>query len=769
MDDKWSLSREAYRERPCPSVTGAAASAREETTVITTSCSNNCGGRCILRVHVRGGAVIRIETDPSPDIPDRPALRACLRGRSYRQILYHPDRLKYPLKRVGTRGEGKFERISWDEATTIVAARIKRVHETYGLYSIYNNYARGVRGLNNSPFWVNRLISLYTGDYLEFYGTYSSGQTSYATPLTYGTVMTGSHRKTWQDSKLIILAGHNPAETVFGTNTMYYLRLAKEAGARIIAIDPRYTDTAIALADEWIPIRPTTDSALFAAMAQVMIAENLHDQRFLDTYCLGFDEEHLPEGTDPGESFKAYVLGQADGQAKTPEWAAPITGIPAERIRRLAREYATSKPAALIQGFGQQRHANGEQSVRAAAALACMTGNVGIRGGWASGHGGRPGSVAYGTIPIPGGHVKISCFIWTDAVVRGKEMTAEKDLIQGIDRLPCNIKMIINPGGNALINQHSHINRTRRILEDEDMVEFIVASDLFMTPSARFADILLPAADQFERENIVMPWGQGEHLIYMKRIVEPPGECRDEYEWLCEVAEKLGIGERFHEGKDIVGWLRSFTGPTAEAHPDFPGFDRFREEGVFRTGHDGPLVAFAAQIADPEHHKFATPSGKIEIFSRRLHDRNNPAEVPAAPRYVPAFDGPEDPRKERYPLQLTGWHVKRRVHSLHDNNPWMTEAGRQELWINPLDAGARGIADDDPIRVFNDRGVTLTRAKVTTRIMPGVVALPQGSWYTPDAEGRDTNGAINMLTTQRGSYMSNSNPQHTNLVEVEKA
>ncbi|HEY6837954.1 MAG TPA: molybdopterin dinucleotide binding domain-containing protein, partial [Geobacteraceae bacterium] len=161
--------------------------------------------------------------------------------------------------------------------------------------------------------------------------------------------------------------------------------------------------------------------------------------------------------------------------------------------------------------------------------------------------------------------------------------------------------------------------------------------------------------------------------------------------------------------------------------------------------------------------------GKIEIFSPRLYGRKNPAHVPAVARYVPAFEGPEDPLREKYPLQLIGWHIKRRAHSNHDNNPWMTEAARQEVWINPEDAALRGIADDDLVRVFNDRGTTETRARVTARIMPGVAALPQGSWYTPNKEGVDENGAINILTTQRGSYMSNSNPQHTNLVDIVKA
>ncbi|HEY6837952.1 MAG TPA: molybdopterin-dependent oxidoreductase, partial [Geobacteraceae bacterium] len=581
-----------------------------DTEVFATTCTNNCGGRCLINVHIREGQVVRIESDQSADEPGGfLAMRACLRGRSYRQILYHPDRLKYPQKRVGKRGEGRFERITWDEATTIIAGEIRRVTAKYGALSLYNNYARGARGTNNSPYWVNRLLSLYAGDYLEFYGTYSSGQSSYATPLTYGTLATGSHRETWQKSKLIILMGSNPAEMISGTNTMYYLRLAKEAGARIVAVDPRYSDTAVAVADEWIPIRPTTDSALLSAMAYVIVSEGLHNQHFLDTYCVGFDEEHLPSDVPAGNSYRAYLFGETDGEVKTPEWAEKITGIPAERIRGLAREYATSKPAALILGLGQQRHANGEQSVRSATVLASLTGNVGVEGGWASGSGGRGVGVHVGSIPVPGGNTKISCFLWTDAVLRGTLMTAKKDRIQGAERLPANIKLIINPGGNSLINQHSDINRTRKILEDESLVEFIVASDIFLTPSARFADLLLPAASQYERDNIMVAMG-GDTAYYNRPLVAPLYECRDEYDWLSDVAEKLGIKEEFTEGRSIVAWMRHLCEPTAAAHPDFPGFDEFRRRGVFRTRYTGPRVAFADQIADPENHKFPTPSGK---------------------------------------------------------------------------------------------------------------------------------------------------------------
>ena len=306
MSDNWSLSRRSFLKwtGALAGATAAAGglsaagispfsatevSAEPETQVIPTGCSNNCGGRCVIRAHVKDGVLTRIESDPDPDTKEQMALRGCLRGRSYRQIVYHPDRLKYPMKRVGKRGEGKFERISWDEATTMIANEIKRINEKHGALSIHPLYASGNSGAVAGTSFIKRLLGLYTGDYLNYYGTYSSGQTRYATPYTYGTSNSGNHRADWANSKLIILDGFNPAETVFGTNTMYYLRKAKEAGAKIIVIDPRYTDTALTLADEWIPIRPGTDSALIDAMAYTMIQENLHDQAFLDKYCLGFD------------------------------------------------------------------------------------------------------------------------------------------------------------------------------------------------------------------------------------------------------------------------------------------------------------------------------------------------------------------------------------------------------------------------------------------------------------------------------------------------
>ena len=234
--------------------------------IIRTSGSHNCGGRCIIKAHVRNNRIVRISTDDDTvESGSQLQLRGCLKCRAYRDLLYNPDRLKYPLKRVGKRGDGDFVRISWDEALDEIACNTRRIKQMYGPQAIYMPYGTGNAGRVSEKVWMGRLLGMY-GGYLSYYGSYSTACTQAATPYTYGTAETGSSREDWENSRLIILMGWNPAETTHGTNTAYYLKKAREAGARIICIDPVYTNTAVALADEWIPIKPTTDSALLEAM-----------------------------------------------------------------------------------------------------------------------------------------------------------------------------------------------------------------------------------------------------------------------------------------------------------------------------------------------------------------------------------------------------------------------------------------------------------------------------------------------------------------------
>ncbi|HIE9691978.1 TPA: DMSO/selenate family reductase complex A subunit [Klebsiella pneumoniae] len=459
----------------------------DTTRIVWGACSVNCGSRCALRLHVRDDEVVYVETDNTGD--DRYGdhqVRACLRGRSIRRRINHPDRLNYPMKRVGKRGEGKFVRISWQEALDTLADRLKSVVTQYGNEAVYINYSSGIVGGNitrSSPSAspVARLMNCYGGS-LNQYGTYSTAQIACAMPYTYGS-NDGNSTSDIENSKLVVMFGNNPAETrMSGGGITWYLEQARErSNARMIVIDPRYTDTAAGREDEWIPIRPGTDAALVAGIAWVLINEDLVDQPFLDKYCVGYDEKTLPAGAPANGHYKAYILGEGDdGIAKTPQWASRITGIPTDRIIKLAREIGMSKPAYICQGWGPQRQANGELTARAIAMLPILTGNVGINGG-NSGARESTYTITIERLPVLENPVKtaISCFTWTDAIARGPEMTASRDGVRGKEKLDVPIKFLWNYAGNTIINQHSDINKTHEILQDESKCETPVYASTF--------------------------------------------------------------------------------------------------------------------------------------------------------------------------------------------------------------------------------------------------------------------------------------------------
>jgi anaerobic dimethyl sulfoxide reductase subunit A len=752
---------EIYRNGRLPSVSD------EPEQIINTTCTNNCGGRCVLKARVQEGCILDMATD---DGMGDPALLACVRGRAYRETYMSGRRLRYPMKRVGERGEGRFRRISWEEALETSLGEWTRIRDCYGPGARYVNYARGIVASIRPDALTARLLNL-DGGHLGWYNTYSSACIAYTMPYIYGDGVTGNTFDDMLNTTLLILWGHNPVETIFGTQRNYYMNKLKEMGVPVVIIDPRQSDTVIAHAGEWIGIRPSTDAALANALAFVIWSEGLQDQRFMDTYCLGFDEDHIPEGFPPHESYHAWLFGQTDGIPKTPEWAEEITGVPAETIRRLARTYALAKPACLLQGNGPQRTACGEQTVRAITALTALTGNIGKKGGSAGGTGGRapfPYQMGY---PIPKSPYPgiIPSFQWTLAVEQGTAMTPEADGLAGVKKLDTNIKLIFNFAGNTLINQHSYINNTIRILKDPAKCEFILASDVLMTPSARFADILLPGASSLEQENISQPWGGGNYLLYNARLIEPVFGSRFEYAFLEEMARGLGLREAWSEGRAGLGdWLAWIYGNFRRELPELPEFGEFKKRGGYSFKNPRTLIAYEDQIRDPAAYPFKTPSGKIEIFSPRLYNLNRRHEVPGIPSYVPPPEGPQDPLRKKYPLQLIGYHTKRRTHSTHDSNHWLEEVDPQRLWIHPVDAENRGIKDGETADVFNDRGRIRIPVFVTTRIIRGVVALSQGAWYTPDEEGTDRRGCINVLTSVRPTPLARGNPQHTNLVEVLK-
>jgi anaerobic dimethyl sulfoxide reductase subunit A len=511
-----------------------------------------------------------------------------------------------------------------------------------------------------------------------------------------------------------------------------------------------------------------------SAMAYVMITEELYDKEFVATHCLGFDETQMPEGLEDEESYKDYILGTRDGTPKTPAWAEAITRVPRNKIVQLAREYATIKPGVLYQGYGMQRRAYGEQPVRGGCVLAAITGNVGIPGGWASGIAFQPTAGPYWTA-IPGGtnpiKASIPCFLWSEAVLRGTEMTAA-DGVVGVEQLDNNIKLLYAVATNCLVNQHGNINRSAEILKDTSKVEFLIVQDHFLTSTGMFADLLLPACMGYETYGLQDGWKYGEEVIYMPKVVEPAFESKSDYRICAEIAEKLGVGDEFTEGRDERQWIEWIIENVYRTGwmPNIPTIDEFEQNniGVYSVPVTTPAITFADFRADPQANPLSTPSGLIEIFSPELFNMNKPDEIPAVPKYIQEWESPFGPEAATYPLQAVGHHYLHRVHSTHDNVDWLEEAFPQRVFINPVDANARGINDGDLVKVYNERGTMVIPCRLTNKIMPGVVDVPTGGWWTPDANGVDRRGAVNALSSERWSPLAFGNAQHTIMVQIER-
>ncbi|MDR7329848.1 DMSO/selenate family reductase complex A subunit [Corynebacterium guangdongense] len=763
--------------------------------IVWSACTVNCGSRCPLRLVVEDGRVTRVLPDNTgTDEVGSQQIRACVRGRSIRHRIYNPDRLKTPLKRVaGTeRGAGQWEEISWEQALDEIADKMKQLLADYGNESIYLQYGTGTIGATIARSWppiqtpFARLMNLI-GGYLNHYGDYSSAQIAGAYPYFYGEWTPSNSFDDVKNAKLQVMFGNNPLETRMsgGGETMVTQKIKQDHGVKTIVIDPRYSETAVGLGDEWVALRPGTDAALVAGIAHVLIEENLHDQEFLDTYCVGFDEKTLPKEAAPNSDYRSYIEGRGpDRTAKTPEWAAGVTGVPATRIRQLAREMGGAKPVAITQGWGPQRHANGENQARAVFTLACLLGQPGIPGG---GTGGREASASlpmaspFNTQYENPVETAISVATWTDAVDRGAEMTATRDGVRGRDRLDVPIKMIWQYGGNALTNQHGDINRTMNLLRDEDKAELIVVSDIQMTTSARMADYVLPDASTAEQEDVIAQGSSGnmEYTILASQALTPLYNCRPIYDVLADLAERFGVREKFTEGRTQQEWVQHTLDESRKEIGELPDYGELKEMGIWRREGESviPLKEFRE---DPAANPLPTPSGKIEIYSQALadlaeeweFDANIPGDrITALPEHVDTWEGAMEARtSDKYPLQCIGHHFKGRTHSTYGNVDWLCDdAHPQILWINTLDAHARGIENEDAVYAYNDRGRVRSIARVTPRIAPGVISIPQGSWFDLNKEGVDVGSSVNTLTSWRPSPIAKGNAQHTTIVQVEKA
>ena len=751
-------------------------------------CNVNCGGNCVFQWHSQDGKIVYMESDNTGDV-DLQA-RACLRGRSMRRWINSPDRLTKPMKRVGKRGEGKFEEISWDEAIDTIASELKRVIDTYGNDAIYVNCATGMYSTTGKQPGL-RLLGLL-GGYINQAYDYSTHMLQVALPFMYGSkcspydnVHASSFSEAERASDLVVMFGNSPAETrMGGANAVWDFAKVRESvtgrGGKIVNIDYRMNESCSGHPDEWLPIRPGTDAALASAIAHEWIANDQVDKGFLDEYCVGYDEDTMPESAKgQNKSYKDYIMGTGyDMVEKTPEWAAPICGISADRIRELASEIGEAKPLYVVQGWGPQRRSNGELNCWSIMMLPLLTGQVGLPG---TSNGCREGSFSISLTSLPAGDnpikAKIPVFLFTEAIDHGTEMTALNSAVMGADKLNQNIKCMLNYAGNCLTNQHGDINYAHDILADESKCEFIVVWETAMTDSAKYADILLPDLFRFEQVSQIGTGGDNAYMISGQPCTTPKFERKTLYDALTLIADKMGVKEQFTEGKTQEEWIKELYEKTREKDTELPTYDEAMEMGVYtRKNPKGATIAFEAFRNDPAANPLDTPTGKIEIYSETLAGIASTWElgeedlISPIPVYTHGFTETDVPTDE-FPLRCSGFHYRGRTHSSWGGIELLKEVNPQEAWINPADAKERSIKQGDKIRVKNAFGEIEILAKVTPRVVPGTVCISQGAWHDADMYGDrvDKGGCINTLSTHRPSPLAKGNPQHSNICQVTKA
>lgn len=758
----------------------------------TAACWHNCGGRCLNKVLVKDGVVIRQKTDDThSDSPDYPQQRACIRGRSQRQQVFGADRLKYPMKRKHwepgggnkeLRGKDEWVRISWDEALDIVTSEIKRISEKYG------NEALWATGGGQ----ITKVLSTVGGCTTDW-GTTSRGAWTFV-PDMMGvgpTPETGiNDRLDMRNSQLVVLWGLNPAWSSAGSPAYNFLQV-KKAGARFITIDPWYNDTANILEADWVPVRPGTDHALALGIMYTLLDEDdpntnpLVDWDFLNRCTVGFDKGHMPEGADQKDNFKDYLLGTFDGMPKTPEWASEICGVEPERIRGLAREIGGTKRVALLTGWAPARINEGESWVQAFSTLGMMTGHMGRSGRMTgvschtrSSNGGpfltKSGKDGYITPENPVTNTINHNEIFK-AVLDGKfhqQDEGEREV---------NIQFMYHQF-NATMQTRVDISSG---IEAARKVEFVVTNAYVLHTNAKYSDVVLPVTTEWETEGGLLT-GNREILIAYTKITDPLYEAKTDV-WIAkELMKRLGKdpteiypfdekqaffnklatsmvidekGENFVPfvtitAQDIKEW-----GVQGQPQKGRIGLKEFLDKGLYqierKQGDPYGSIMYKEFVNNPENNPLPTESGKFEIYCRTIAESSKTGWTPQNPiaKYIPkpkgyesTFEDWESKKKGKYPFQVFNPHYLRRSHSTFNNVPWLREAWLNPVFLNRNDAEKRGIKDGDTVLLSNEYGKTLRPARLTEALMPGTIGLPHGAWVEMDEElGVDKAGADNML------------------------
>lgn len=793
----------------------------------------NCGGwDCAHKVFVKNGRITRVLTDDTGDKDDAygcPQVRHCVRGASFKFHTYDPYRVKYPLERTGPRGSGQFKRVSWDYAAQRTADELKRIGKQYGPHSV------AVAGMTGGGYGGQHMmvpmmtmietVAALAGPVVMPLNDTSMGGLVYAIlGVEQGTAMQGisDWRQVAEHANVVFHVGANPGTNIFICNTPWRTakmgKRLKERGVKTYGIEPRLNYTGTHLFDEWIPTNPQSDAALFAAMMYTQLKEGLIEWDYVKKYTSGWSQ------------YQAYLLGQADsddpkitrwadGVPKTPEWGQRITGIPAAKIRQLAIEFATKKPAALFLGLGPNRGAIGHTYYWAGITMAIVTGNVGKPGNWAGLAGSLPPmklvDVMKGIGPmtgmmfhymnpsmlqflgaLPGLAIRIVPAVWF-----GEMLCNPKIPLPFGEKAPV-IKGIAVSGGN-LVNCWPGTPKMAKGIGEN--VEFMVTSDSELNSSARLSDIVLPIIKSGEREDffsLVMSGTPG--VMYSHPLIKPMWESKDDDKCWGLVAEKAGMGGVWKGNFTAEDSVKLAVGVARMLEPKLPSVKEMRanpEKALVKNPFQNVVSLDNPYDAQINHGApFGTASGKWEIYSETIERMVNvPAQrnlwwlpndypgmkdmmkrTPPIPMWVDHWEGPLDPIAAKYPFQMSSPASIRNAHNSFINNPALDDAwGPQVVWLNEEDAAPRGIKNGDIVQIFNDRGTVQVRAFVTKRIAKGVIALENGrpAAFSNGTTGVDVNGAQStllrdmefngMTLPHAGAFLANM-VTHTGRVEVRK-
>jgi biotin/methionine sulfoxide reductase len=692
-----------------------------------------------------------------------------------------------PGVRTEGRGREPFVEVEWDEAFALVAGELRRTIEAHGNGAIFaGSYGWASAGrFHHAQSQLRRFMHLAGGSTASRHSySYAAAQALLPHIVADMQGYLETHHTSWDSiaahTRLFVAFGGVPWKNtqVEGGGVVEHrlkssLAAAAAAGCRFVNFSVVRSDLeAPDGACEWIPVRPNTDAAVMIALATEIVLANRHDRAFLSRYCTGF------------EQWERYLLGRDGSGVKDAEWAGPIAGVDPARIRALALDMAREvdgKRTMVNASWSLQRADHGEQPYWALVALAALIGHVGLPGGgFGVGYGCKngPGSphpyLGFGPrVPAPPNPVQ--SYI---PVARISDMLEKPGVEYDYDghrlRYP-DIRVVYWMGGNPF-HHHQDLNRLLKAWRKPDTV---IVHEQVWNPLAKLSDIVLPATSTLERDDIGFALREP-LVIAMRRIADPPGDARDDFEIFAGIADRMGFGAAFTEGRTEPEWRRhlweTWRASQQAMGVDVPPFETFWSSGTWRLPMSTrPVVMLEEFRRDPDAHRLATPCGKLVIHSAKIESFGY-ADCPPHPTWLEPVEWLGSPLASRFPLHLISDQPRTKLHSQLDFSALSRGSkiqGREPIWLHPEDAAARGIEAGDVVRVFNDRGACLAGAVVSADIRRGVVKLSTGAWWDPVEPGvpgsLDKHGNANVLTRDAGSSaLGQGCAAQSCLVELEK-